>query len=157
VIVADLDKAQELWREELSDHDDFWSCALSPDAKVLALGSGLGQGSIQLRDARTGQKLGLLQGHRSVVSSLVFWPDGRRLASASFDQTIRLWDIRNPANIPPERVLRGHRLEVSGLTLLADGKTLLSSSKDGEVLLWDTGPDRRDPQTSSLTVTNFFW
>jgi WD40 repeat protein len=57
------------------------------------------------------------------------------LASASADQTIRIWDLASRKCLD---VLRGHRLEVWRLALLPDGKTLVSGAKDGTVCLWDT-------------------
>jgi len=71
------------------------------------------------------------------VEDLLFWPDGTKLASASADQTICLWDLTDIANVPPPHTLCGHRDEVWRLALLPDNKTLVSGSKDGSVRLWD--------------------
>ena len=65
----------------------------------------------------------------------MFWPDGRKLASSSADQTIRTWDVASHKVLD---VLRGHRLEVWRLALLPDNKTLVSGGKDGTVCFWDT-------------------
>ena len=65
----------------------------------------------------------------------VFWPDGKKLASSSADQTIRTWDVASQKCLD---VLRGHRQEVWRLALLPDDKTLVSGAKDGTVCFWDT-------------------
>jgi WD40 repeat protein len=72
------------------------------------------------------------------VQGLVFWPDNKTLASASADETIRLWDLGDPGNVPPPRVLRGHRQEVNRLSLLPDNRIMVSGAKDGSLLVWDT-------------------
>ena len=64
--------------------------AFSPDAKLLATGAGWLDPDIRLWDAASGTEIARLTGHRSWISALLFWPDGKTLASASADQTIGL-------------------------------------------------------------------
>ena len=66
------------------------SLALSRNEKRAATaGNG---GDIQIWDLATGQDVLTLRGHTDGIESLVFSPDGRRLASASMDRSIRIWD-----------------------------------------------------------------
>jgi WD40 repeat protein len=79
-----------------------------------------------------------LTGHSSVVRRAAFSPDGNLLASASWDNVIRLWDTSNPDNPQPVgQLLRGHTGFVTSVAFSPDGKTLASSSADNTVRLWD--------------------
>ena len=66
------------------------SLAFSPDDGVLL--AGLRNGSIELFDMTTGEKINTLKGHTSIVETLVFSPDGKTLVSTGQDGTILLWD-----------------------------------------------------------------
>ena len=83
-------------------------------------------------------ELRTLTGHESFVKSVSFSPDGKRLASASFDTTIKLWDARNGAEI---RTLTGHRYPLTSVSFSPDGQRLVSASglngNLGEIKLWD--------------------
>ena len=73
-----------------------------------------------------------LRGH-SVVNSISFSPDGRTLASGSYDGSIRLWDGVTGVHL---RTLTGHRGSVNSVSFSPDGRTLAGGSYR-EILLWD--------------------
>ena len=64
--------------------------ALSPDGATLAAGS---LRAIKLWDVARGQELATLTGHTEPITSLAFSSDGTTLASGSWDNTVRLWDL----------------------------------------------------------------
>src|SRR5262249_31799025 len=93
----------------------------SPDGKLLAVAGGQpsAKGDLRLFQVDGWNLLGTLPGHDDVVFSVAFSPDGKRLASASFDKTVRLWDV---AGRKVERVLSGHSDFVYAVAFSPDGK-----------------------------------
>jgi len=100
-----------------------------------------------------------LTGPTDAVVSVVFSPDGRTLASGADDQTVRLWDVRDPAHpLPLGQPLTGHTKWVNSVEFSPDGRTLASGSNDRTVRLWDV----RDPAHPTLLGqplghTDFVW
>ncbi|MEP6490185.1 AAA-like domain-containing protein [Microcoleus vaginatus GB2-A3] len=74
-----------------------------------------------------------LEGHSNSVRSVVFSPDGKTLASASFDNTIKLWDLQSQK---PIATLTGHSNLVNSVAFSLDGLTLASASDDNTIKLW---------------------
>ncbi|KAL2890721.1 Vegetative incompatibility protein HET-E-1 [Ceratocystis lukuohia] len=75
-----------------------------------------------------------LEGHDQGVSSVVFSNDGQRLASGSYDSTVKIWDATSGACL---QTLEGHHSSVESVVFSNDGQRLASGSRDKTVKIWD--------------------
>src|SRR5436190_4438701 len=75
-----------------------------------------------------------LEGHSDLVSAVAFSPDGRHLASASYDTTLRPWA---PTTGDSRGVFEGHSRVVNAVAFSPDGLILASASTDCPVRLWN--------------------
>ncbi|KAF9974600.1 hypothetical protein BGZ65_008648, partial [Modicella reniformis] len=78
-----------------------------------------------------------LKGHQGAVYSVQYSPNGKLLATGSFDKTVRIWD--GTTNQNELYVLRGHSLNVSDLAWTHDSTLLLSAAYDKTCKLWEVG------------------
>ena len=82
-----------------------------------------------------------LTGHSAPVTAVSFSPDGRKLATASFDKSVRLWCGLTGKYLA---TLRGHVGAVYALAWAPDSRLLLSGSKDSTLKVWDSGAATAD-------------
>jgi WD40 repeat protein len=125
----------------------------SPDGRSLAAVSR--DETVCLCEPATGKEVRRLGPHRGVIMSLVFSPDGERLASGSWsDPTIRVWNV---AGGKPLLELSGHMTAVRSLAFSPDGKALASVSYDKTLRLWDltTGKELHRGQHDAYLAAAF--
>ncbi len=73
-------------------------------------------------------------GHRAVVSAADWSPDGKQLASASEDGTLKIWNAVTGNEV---LTLRGHDAQVFSVAWSPDGRRIASGGRSGEIKIWD--------------------
>jgi len=91
------------------------------------------------RDDESRPRLVVNVGHTTAVTSVAFSPDGRTLASGSWDHTIKLWELATGREI---RTLSGHTNWVCSVAFSPDGRILASGSWDSTIRLWEVATGR---------------
>lgn len=110
-----------------------WALAHSPVERLLAVGTRLPE--IELRRTDSRELVSRLVGHTQGVRCLAFSPDGRTLASASLDQSVRLWHVATGEELLAFEKLPG---QINDIAFSSDGRTLGAACHDGSVRLWKT-------------------
>ncbi|ATB36445.1 hypothetical protein CYFUS_001859 [Cystobacter fuscus] len=150
ILTNSEDRTARLWRIQgqgtpffFTQTDSNMPAALSPDGNRI-LTSAL-DGTVHLFSTDgTGQRLGILQGHKDTVNSATFSPNGSLILTASDDGFIRLWNAREMWQ--PSRVIQVNKNnEVTSAIFSPDGSRILTTSDGPVVRLWHTYSAKDDP------------
>jgi WD40 repeat protein/predicted Ser/Thr protein kinase len=129
--------------KELFASGDFQltSSAISPNGKRLALGSrGIGQNpSLEICNLEKGNGRVTLAGHRVDVTGLAWFSDSRRLATASFDHLVKIWDTDPAREI---RTLIGRKETAHAAAWGPDGR-LATACYDRGIRIWKPGQGKQ--------------
>jgi len=112
----------------LSIQDSATWIGFSPDGSRLASANG---SVVRLWDAETGRELFMLKGHGGWVMNFAFSQDGKKLASASMDETVKIWSLE-PGQVLASMAGSGIRVAYS-----PDGVWLAQEAAGGAVQLWN--------------------
>ncbi|MDZ4860302.1 MAG: protein kinase [Candidatus Hydrogenedentes bacterium] len=140
VLTAERSHTVQLWNAATGDRVKAFGSAIT-DAAISArfnhagtlIAAPLLSNTIVIWDI-AGEKKTTLAGHRDSVWRVAFSPDGARLASASSDGTIKIWDVISSKELA---TLTGHEDVVRGLAFSPSGRLLVSASYDKTARTWD--------------------
>jgi len=126
-------------------HDDsVWSLAWTSDQKKLIAGL---YTSISVFDTATWQEIAILEGHTHYVYALSLFQNDRLLASTSWDETARLWNL--DTNLPVGPPLQ-HQAPVISAAISADGNLLVTGCYDKNAYVWDIHTTLKDAGLEEL-------
>ena len=104
---------------------------LCPDGTRLATGM---NHQLKVWDLQTGKETLSFKAHATVLTSVAFSPDGKRLVSSSYDPTVSVWDATTGKNL---LTFKGSSEGVSSAVFSPDGKRIASASAGRTVQIWD--------------------
>ncbi|HEX4142220.1 MAG TPA: M56 family metallopeptidase [Pirellulales bacterium] len=121
----------------------------SPDGSLMAATGGDGaDGVVSLWDLSTGKVVGTLNGHEQDVRAMAFTHDGKTLATAGKDRTIRLWDVGSRKQI---RMFQGSKnpsdptaqtAPILATAYSPDGGSVATADEEGQVSVYALSPPR---------------
>lgn len=104
---------------------------LSSDGRYAIIGK---INSIEIWDLMNQNRIGVLTGHRSVITSLALSLDGNTLISGSDDMTVRIWNVSSQRCITS---LERHTGRILSVAIDENASTIVSSGIDGRIAVWD--------------------
>jgi WD40 repeat protein/pimeloyl-ACP methyl ester carboxylesterase len=110
------------------------SMAVLPDGKQVIYADGP---MLILQKADTGEVIQTLEGHSGQVNSVAVLPGGGRFISASYDATLKLWDLETGGVIQTLESHSYHNDQATSVAVFPDGKRAISASSNGILKLWD--------------------
>jgi len=113
--------------------------AISPDFRFVLTGR---EGIAHLWDISTNEEIQKFIGHKSEITCLSFFHDGKSIVTGSYDKTVRIWDVNSGKEL---KCLTGHSENIESLAISHDGKFVLTGGgpNDDTARLWvaDTGKE----------------
>ncbi|KAH8123701.1 WD40 repeat-like protein [Trichoderma asperelloides] len=118
--------------------------------------AGMGRRDIGIWNTLTATCHTVLEGHRANISDIILSKDEKRMASASFDKSIRIWDLQSVSCIA---TYNGHDEQIISIAYSADEKLLISIDHRGKTKVWDTNseiqPERVESHGSAVLEVVF--
>ena len=118
------------------------SVSFSRDGSLFVASSGIAglYGTAAICRAGDATTVSVIQGHRDAIYDAELSPDGKLLATCSYDRAVNVWDVAGGTLV---RSLTGHNGAVYDLTFSPDGSLLATASADATVKIWKVAAGER--------------
>jgi eukaryotic-like serine/threonine-protein kinase len=139
------DKTTKLWDVEsgqeiktLDGHASGVSSVVFSQDGTMLVTADWGEGFVLFRDLSSGRQVHQIRANSDAggVRAMALSPDGHRLATAVYDNALRVWDVDTGQVV---HTLKGHASDVFAVAYSPDGRRLASAGADGTVRIWDPG------------------
>jgi WD40 repeat protein len=117
-------------------HQSIRDLDISPDGSKVALSYQTEEGDplLFIKDIESDEVLHFLEVRESLVDSLAFSPDGKKLAGTGLGRDARIWDVETGNEL---QVMRGHTGWISSIEWSPDGEKVVTASHDFTIRVWD--------------------
>ena len=115
-------------------------CAFSPNGKTIAIGYSYHYKNfcdIVLYNYETKKIIAQFKAHKEKIHKLIFSPDGKQIASSSYDQTIKVWDVTTGKMISERDVSTPKDIYIKSISYNKDGTQLLVCNVDAKLSLYN--------------------
>ena len=136
IVSVGIDGAQASIQKVIANvpESNWGAIAYNPHKQILAGGFGNNQGAIYLWNLETGQQLSVLRGHIGRITSIDFSPDGKLMATASYDGTVRLWHLDDLNTLPV--VFDDYESWVTTVMFSNDSKYVIAGGRYGRIRIY---------------------
>jgi len=118
------------------------SAAIAPDGNCVAVG--FADGALRLYSLHEARLLWEQEkAHTRNIQRLAFNAEGNLLASASFDYTAKLWQVKGGKKLQEQQTFTGHTNSVHAVAFSSDSQTLATASYDGQIGLFTVGTEQK--------------
>ena len=141
-----------LLRSRFDDHPGpLTFVAFTPDGnRLISAGGRAGMfGSIAAWEVDSGRRVFEVRGHADGILSAALSPDGRLLATASYDRLVKLWEVATGREV---RTLKEHTDAVHAVAFSPDGNRLATVSADRTLKLWDVASGEKRASVGDATA-----
>ena len=137
LISVGVDKTARIWQvfdRSGKLHKEIYSTAFSPISSNLYASAEKDDINIWRKNVKGDRTIiRTLPGHNKTISQIKYSPDGKTIASASWDNTVKLWDAEKGELINTLK----HKDAVNTIVFSPDNLTLISGTEDNNIYIWD--------------------